>query len=116
MNWVKIGTLWTLSQHIFAVARNRNAHRWLFASALASVATIVAASDADRESTGPDVTIVVGEERTVYEYRQAGELRIIKIVPTHGVPYYLVPRDDTRGFGNLEQADMLIPSWKIIEF
>jgi len=116
MNWVKIGTLWTLSQHIFAVARNRNAHRWLFASALASVATIAAASDADRESTGPDVTIVVGEERTVYEYRQAGELRIIKIVPTHGVPYYLVPRDDTRGFGNLEQADMLIPSWKIIEF
>ncbi len=41
---------------------------------------------------------------------------MIKIVPKHGLPYYLVPRDDTRGFGDLEQADMLIPSWKIIEF
>ena len=34
---------------------------------------------------------------------------MIKIVPKHGMPYYLVPRDDTRGFGDLEQADMLIP-------
>jgi len=83
---------------------------------LAGIAPIATASDADRESTGPDVTIVVGEERTVYEYRQAGELRIIKIVPKHGLPYYLVPRDDTRGFGDLEQADMLIPSWKLFEF
>jgi hypothetical protein len=83
---------------------------------LASVAAVATASAADRESTGPDVTIVVGEERTVYEYRQAGELRMIKIVPKRGVPYYLVPRDSTRGFGDLEQADMLIPSWKIIEF
>ncbi|MCX7065688.1 MAG: DUF2782 domain-containing protein [Proteobacteria bacterium] len=70
----------------------------------------------DDELTGPDVTIVVGEERTVYEYRQGGELRAIKIVPKLGKPYYLVPRDDTRGFGDLEQADMLIPRWTIIEF
>jgi hypothetical protein len=52
----------------------------------------------------------------VYEYRQGGELRAIKIVPKQGKPYYLVPRDDTRGFGDLEQADMLIPRWTIIEF
>lgn len=74
------------------------------------------AQAADDELTGPDVTIVVGEERTVYEYRQGGELRAIKIVPKQGKPYYLVPRDDTRGFGDLEQADMLIPRWTIIEF
>ncbi len=52
----------------------------------------------------------------MYEYRQGGELRMIKIVPKHGKAYYLVPRDDTRGFGDLEQADMLIPRWTIIEF
>ncbi|HTO56351.1 MAG TPA: DUF2782 domain-containing protein [Pseudomonadales bacterium] len=73
-------------------------------------------ADADRNPNGPDVTIVVGEERTVYEYRQAGQLRMIKIVPKHGKPYYLVPRDPTRGNGDLSQADMLIPSWTIIEF
>lgn len=72
--------------------------------------------ESDKDISGPDVTIVVGEERTVYEYRQGGELRMIKIVPKHGKPYYLVPRDDTRGFGDLEHADMLIPRWTIIEF
>ena len=76
----------------------------------------LAAQSGDDESTGPDVTIVVGEERTAYEYRQGGELRAIKIVPKVGKPYYLVPSDDTRGFGDLEKADMLIPRWTIIEF
>jgi Protein of unknown function (DUF2782) len=98
------------------VAPNRSPRSWAVAILLAAVAQFAAASDADREATGPDVTIVVGEERTVYEYRQAGQLRMIKIVPKHGRPYYLVPRDDTRGFGDLNEADMLIPSWKIIEF
>lgn len=65
---------------------------------------------------GPDVTIIAAEERTIYEYRQGGELRMIKIVPTIGKPYFLVPRDRTTGFGNLERADMLLPSWVIFEF
>jgi len=98
------------------VARNRNTHRLIAVALLAGVASRAFAAETDSDLSGPDVTIVVGEERTVYEYRQAGELRIIKIVPKHGLPYYLVPRDDTRGFGDLEQADMLIPSWKLIEF
>jgi len=77
-------------------------------------APVVRASDA--EPRGPDVTIIAGEKRMVYEYRQAGQLRIIKVVPKHGRPYYLVPRDETRGFGDLEQADMLIARWTLIEF
>ena len=74
------------------------------------------AADAETDAKGPDVTIVLGEERTVYEYRQGGELRMIKVVPKHGLPYNLVPRDDTRCFGDLECADMLIPRWTLIEF
>ena len=65
---------------------------------------------------GPDVTIIVGEARTVYEFRQNGELRMVKIVPKWGKPYYLVPRDRTTGFGNLERAETLLPSWVIFEF
>jgi hypothetical protein len=98
------------------VARNSTALHWIVAAALIGTANVALASDADREVTGPDVTIVVGEDRTVYEYRQAGELRMIKIVPKHCKPYYLVPRDATRGYGDLDQADMLLPSWTIIEF
>jgi hypothetical protein len=71
---------------------------------------------AEDKGQGPDVTIIAGEDRTVFEFRQAGQLRIIKVVPGIGRPYYLVPRDETRGFGDLEQADMLIARWKIIEF
>lgn len=98
------------------MTRNSTALRWIVAAALVCTAHLAVAADADREVTGPDVTIVVGEDRTVYEYRQAGELRMIKIVPKHGKPYYLVPRDATHGYGDLDQADMLLPSWTIIEF
>lgn len=65
---------------------------------------------------GPDVVIIAEEERVIYEYRQNDQLRMIRIVPTLGRPYYLVPRDPTRGFGDLERADMLLPSWVIVEF
>jgi hypothetical protein len=98
------------------VTRNSTALLSVVVAALMGTAHVAIAADADREVTGPDVTIVVGEDRTVYEYRQAGELRMIKIVPKHGKPYYLVPRDSTRGYGDLDQADMLLPSWTIIEF
>ncbi len=65
---------------------------------------------------GPDVTLIAGEERTVYEYRQNGQLRMIKVVPKFGPAYYLTPRDPTRGFGDLEQADSLIAEWVLREF
>lgn len=65
---------------------------------------------------GPDVTVIAGEQRTMYEYRQNGQLRMIKVVPKFGRPYYLTPRDPTRGFGDLEQADSLIAEWVLREF
>ena len=65
---------------------------------------------------GPDVIIIAGEERTIYEYRQNGHLRMVKIVPNWGKPYYLLPRDPTTGFGDLERADALLPTWVIVEF
>lgn len=68
------------------------------------------------EFRGPDVVIIKGKDRVVYEFRQNGELRMVRIVPKWGKPYYLVPRDGTRGFGNLERADMLLPKWVIAEF
>jgi len=74
------------------------------------------AAAAAAEFQGPDVVIIEGEERTVYEYRQNGQLRMIRIVPKIGKPYYLVPLDQTRNFGNLEQAETLVKQWVLIEF
>ncbi len=74
------------------------------------------AEEAGVSLEGPDVTIIASEERTVFEFRQNGQLRMVRVVPKWGKPYYLVPRDGTRGFGDLERADMLVPSWVIAEF
>lgn len=65
---------------------------------------------------GPDVTLIEGEDRTVYEYRQNGHLRMVKIVPEFGPPYYLVPADPIEGFGDIDQAGLLVPQWRIVEF
>lgn len=83
-------------------------------TALISLAGVAFGEEAAQR--GPDVTLIEGEERTVYEYRQNGHLRLVKVVPKFGKPYYLVPRDLSKGFGDLEQADMLLPQWTIIEF
>ena len=74
------------------------------------------AARSEESLQGPDVTIIAQEEKTILEFRQSGQLRMVKIVPKWGKPYYLVPRDRTKGFGDLERADMLLPSWVIIEF
>jgi hypothetical protein len=74
------------------------------------------AAGQDESLRGPDVVIIAEEERTIYEFRQNGELRMVRIVPSLGKPYYLVPRDPSKGFGDLERADMLVPSWVIVEF
>ena len=70
---------------------------------------------AEKATRGPDVVIIAGEEKVVYEYRQNGQLRMVKIVPKWGKPYYLVPADPKSG-GDLERAEFLIPSWVIAEF
>ena len=87
---------------------------------IAIVVMLAAAADAAderrREHRGPDVTLIETEERVVYEYRQNGLLRMIKIVPKRGKPYYLLPRDPGKGLGTVEEADVLLPQWEIVRF
>lgn len=110
-------TVWpalrALAMRAFSLPRPRLC-RWLVATLL--LATAAAYASEPEDLRGPDVTIIAGEERTVYEYRQNGHLRMVKIVPNWGKPYYLFPRDQTAGFGDLEEADMLLPTWVIVEF
>lgn len=77
---------------------------------------LIVAEEPPPEFRGPDVTLIASEERMVYEYRQNGQLRMIKVVPKLGKPYYLVPYDRTRGFGDLEQAKTLVAEWVLWEF
>ena len=66
----------------------------------------------------PQVTIKKRENDTVEEYRSAGKLYMIKVIPSHGVPYYLM---DNQGDGNFSRMDTLdsgtrVPQWVIGTF
>lgn len=101
---------------VFSRASKARARRALLVLLMALGTAMPVHAAEDESLRGPDVTIIAEEDRTIYEYRQNGELRAIRVVPTFGRPYYLVPRDPSEGFGDLERADMLLPSWTILEF
>ncbi len=65
---------------------------------------------------GPDVVVIAEENRMIYEFRQNGQLRMIRIVPSFGKPYYLVPKDPTQANGDLRRVESLVPSWVLWEF
>jgi len=96
--------------------RSRRGFRWLPLLAALVAAPLTAVGAEDELIRGPDVTIIAQEDKTVFEFRQGGELRMIRVVPRWGKPYYLVPDDRAKNFGDLERAERLLPSWVIIEF
>jgi hypothetical protein len=66
----------------------------------------------------PQVTIKRRDNETVEEFRVAGQLYMIKVTPTHGVPYYLM---DRQGDGNFSKMDapsppISVPQWVIGTF
>ena len=74
------------------------------------------ASDADIEE--PQVTIVKKGEEQVEEYRMHGELYMMKVTPSHGVPYYLMREDQEGGWSRLEgpTPPLVIPKWILFRF
>jgi hypothetical protein len=68
------------------------------------------------EDSGGDVEIVIGEDRTVYEYRSNGMLTMIKVVPKSGRPYYMVPADGSPHFTDLDHSKNLYPQWVLFEW
>lgn len=72
-----------------------------------------------QEQSEPQVTIIERRGETVEEYRIAGQLYMIRVVPKNGPPYYLVDAD---GDGNLESTmneldpRIMIPSWVILRW
>ncbi len=68
------------------------------------------------ESGADDIQIVVGEDRTIFEYRTNGVLMMIKIVPKVGRPYYMVPADGSAHYESLDHKKKLYPRWVILEW
>ena len=83
--------------------------------ALAEESTPVPASVAEEISRADEVIITEEGERTTYEYRANGVLRLIRVIPAVGPEYYLYPEDQTREAG-IDQSDALLVRWKLLEF
>ena len=82
---------------------------------LFSIGSILSSSYAAAPIRGPDVTIIAAEAELIYEFRQNGRLTMIKVVPSWGKPYYLIPEDPTTFDGNLIGSGALVPSWRLKE-
>lgn len=68
------------------------------------------------ESAADDIEIVAGKDRTIFEYRNNGYLLMIKVVPKHGRPYYMIPADGSPHYRSLDYSKKLYPSWIILQW
>ena len=70
----------------------------------------------EKKVKGPAVVLVESEKKSIHEFRHNGRLVMIKVVPKRGKPYYLVPEDPSKHFGDLERAEKLVPRWILKRF
>ena len=70
------------------------------------------------QSLEPEVTIIKRGEETIEEYRVHGKLYMIKVTPSHGVPYYLLDENGTGKFSRRDDLDnpVKVPMWVILQF
>jgi hypothetical protein len=66
----------------------------------------------------PQVTVVQRENETIEEYRVNGRLKMIKVTPRHGRPYFLVADGATGAFVRRDSLDsgLRVPLWLLFEF
>ena len=80
---------------------------------------VIPAPMANGESIEPEVQIIHKKDRTIQEYRIHGQLYMIKVIPEHGYPYYLM---DTNGDGTLDSrqdelnSGLLVPNWILLQW
>jgi hypothetical protein len=76
----------------------------------------VHAQDSETAPGEPVVTIREDDEGTQFhEYRVNGVIAQIKVVPARGPEYYLVPADGG-GWIRHDRPQLLVPSWKLLEW
>lgn len=73
----------------------------------------------DGEALEPDITIIRKGKKTIQEFRNNGQLYMVRIKPDVGPAYYLI---DTDGDGNLDvrrsdlDKGLNINQWKLFEW
>ncbi len=73
----------------------------------------------DNEPMEPDITIIRKEKKIIHEYRRAGKLYMVKVIPDVGPPYYFI---DTNGDGKMDvrrsdlDRNIDVQQWQILEW
>ena len=73
----------------------------------------------ENEAGEPEVTITKRGEDTIEEYRINGQLYMMKVTPSHGVPYYLTKESDDEGSwarSNGPTPPLSVPKWVLFRF
>jgi hypothetical protein len=71
------------------------------------------------ETMEPDITIIRKGNDTIQEFRRAGKLYMVKVVPAVGPPYYFI---DTNGDGKVDvrrndlDRGSEVQMWKLFEW
>lgn len=92
--------------------------KYLILALALSFTTITSANDLPGTPEGgePDIRISYKDDSTYYEYRINGILKEIKVVPSAGKPYYLVPSENEGQMQRLDKSTLLIPKWVIFSW
>jgi hypothetical protein len=71
--------------------------------------------DQDQE---PQVTIIRRDKEVVEEVRVNGVLRYIRVTPTHGKPYFLIPDQNGNQYIRRDSLDptLKVPMWVLFSF
>lgn len=73
------------------------------------------AQDPAYSNEEPEIVIRKGVNGEVYyDYVVNGEVVEIKVVPSKGKPYYLVPEDGS--YIRMDRSQLLIPSWVLFRW
>ena len=64
----------------------------------------------------PEITITSKGSEIHEEYRYNGVLYMVKVIPKHGAPYYLVYDDRGRARRSDLEPDIIVPQWVIKRF
>lgn len=68
------------------------------------------------ESIEPEITITTKGDTVHEEYRYNGHLYMVKVIPSHGPPYYLVYDERGRARRSDLEPDVIVPQWVLKRF
>ena len=101
---------------LFTIKSFRN-NRFLLAVSMVCAMTFSSLSlaESEKDISEPEVIIKQSDDKKISEYYVNGVLVEIKVEPKNAPTYYLIPQQNGQ-FLRADESQMLLPTWKILEW